>query len=168
MPFRKTNLHSKSLTADEILARMEHFCAYRERCPKEVRQKLKDLGASGDTFRQIWEVLQTDRFFDEERFALAFASGKFRFNQWGRLRIRRELLFRQINPELVETALQNIGEEAYLETLEKLFEKKAREFAGDIKAREKTAAYLIRAGFEPDLVFRKLGETRGFDPYSAS
>lgn len=145
---------------------MERFCAYRERCPKEVRQKLKELGASDAISRQIFEVLQSDRFFDEERFAFAFASGKFRYNQWGRLRIRRELHFREINPDLIEAALANIDADEYAALLDKLADKKWQEYARDDNALPKAATSLIRAGFEPELVFKKLNSFKGYDAHS--
>lgn len=155
MAFRKLKA-ARQLTADEILVRMEHYCVYRERCPKEVNEKLKELGASGEIAAQIFQVLKADRFFDEERFAHAFVSGKYQFNHWGRLRIRRELMFRNIDPEVLEAALATIEEEAYQDLIRKLLLKKLREYSNDAKAREKSAASLIRSGFEPDLIFKNL------------
>jgi len=146
----------KPLTSDEILAKLEYFCAYRERCPQEVRTKLAELGARGETAVQILEVLHGEGFFNEERFALAFAGGKFRINHWGRVRIRIELRRRDIAPELVQQALDAIGESEYLDLLRILLDKKREQYAGDPKAREKTALALIRAGFELELVFRYL------------
>ena len=155
MPFqRKKPL--QPLTVDEALLKLENFCAYRERCPKEVRSRLTELGIRGADVEQILEVLQQDGFYDETRFALAFAGGKFRMNHWGRVRIRQELRMRDIAPELIEQALQAIEEEPYVEILQQLLEKKRRYYAGDPQAREKTAAALIRTGFEPELVFRYL------------
>ena len=63
---------------------------------------------------------------------------------------------RDIAPELVQQALNSIEEEPYLETLHQLLEKKRQHYAGDPQAREKTAAAMIRTGFEPELVFRYL------------
>lgn len=135
---------------------MEHFCAYRERCPKEVRAKLAELGMKGADAAQILEVLSGDGFFDEERFAFAYAGGKFRMNHWGRARIRQELRMRDINESVIRRALDSIDEHEYLKLLKQLVEKKSRQYAGQEHAREKTAASLIRAGFEPELVFRYL------------
>ncbi|MBX2890961.1 MAG: RecX family transcriptional regulator [Saprospiraceae bacterium] len=151
-----TRRSNRPLTPDEALAKMEHFCAYRERCPKEVRAKLAELGMKGADAAQILEVLSEDGFFDEERFALAYAGGKFRMNHWGRVRIRQELRMRDINESVIRRALGSIDEQEYLKLLNQLVEKKSRQYAGDGHAREKTAASLIRAGFEPELVFRYL------------
>ena len=148
------------LTTDELLSRLENFCAYRERCPKEVRAKLVELGANKADAKQIFDVLQTDKFFDEQRFASAYAGGKFRNNNWGKVRIRLELRMRDIKEEVIEEALNSIDLEQYDALLLKLFQKKLAQYTGDAKAGEKTAASLIRSGFEPELVFRNLNKIR--------
>lgn len=145
------------LTTDEALMKLESFCAYRERCPKEVRARLAELGVRGETADQIFEVLREDGFFNEERFAVAFAGGKFRMNHWGRVRIRLELRMRDIAPDVLQLALDSIDEETYRVTLRELVEKKRTHYAADENAREKTIAALIRAGFEQDLVFQAVG-----------
>lgn len=147
---------SRPLTPDEALQKMERFCAYRERCPKEVRSKLAEFGLSRADAEQIYQVLEEDKFFNEARFAMAFAGGKFRYNYWGRVRIRQELKMRSISPELIAQALDSIDQEEYEALIQKLLDNKRQKYAGDDNAREKTAASLIRAGFEMDLVFRFL------------
>ncbi len=155
MPFQRKKL-TQPLTVDEAILKLENFCAYRERCPKEVRARLKELGMLGAEAEQIFEVLREDGFFDEQRFALAFAGGKFRMNHWGRVRIRQEMRMRDIDPQLIKQALAAIDEEQYVQILQDLLEKRRQHYAGDPQAREKTAAALIRNGFESELVFRYL------------
>jgi regulatory protein len=145
-----------SITPDQALQKMERFCAYRERCPKEVRSKLKEMGLSRTDSEQIYQVLQEDNFFNEERFAMAYAGGKFRSNQWGRVRIRQELKMRNIAPEYIAQALDSIPEEDYEALVRKLIHKKMQQYAGDDNARDKSIASLARAGFELDLLFRVL------------
>lgn len=154
----KNTQPEKNLTPDEILAKLEYFCAYQERCPQEVRRKLTELGAEGAIAEQIYSVLENDGFFNEARFAEAYAGGKFRVNQWGRVRIRLELRRRDISPAIIRQALENIGEETYLNTLQNLIAKKREQWptANDYASKAKTAAALIRAGYEPELVFRYL------------
>ena len=144
----------KPVTPDEALRKLENFCAYRERCPKEVRTRLAELGMRGEEGDQIFEVLRNDGFFDEERFAIAFAGGKFRINHWGKVRIRIELRMRDISPEVLERALDAIGEEEYQALLEQLWDKKKQQYEGDESARDKAIGALIRAGFEQPLFFQ--------------
>lgn len=143
----------KPLTTDEALAKLEYYCAYQERCPKEVRTKLATLGVPRAEAEQIFHLLQEEGFINEERFAMAFAGGKFRVNHWGRVRIRMELRMRNIAADLIEKALGSIDETAYTDVLKQLLDKKRAYYEGKEQARDKTAASLIRAGFEPERVF---------------
>lgn len=148
---------NRPVSPDLALQKMERFCAYRERCPKEVRSKLAEFGLKSADAAQIFQVLEEDNFFNETRFALAFATGKFRNNYWGRIRIRQELKMRGISPETIAQALDSIDPNEYELLIRKLLDKKRAQYAADDNAREKTIAALIRAGFEMDLVFRFIG-----------
>lgn len=147
----------KEYSADEVLAKMEHFCAWQERSPHEVREQLQRYMVDRKTADRIYESLETDGFFNEERFATSFARGKFRVSHWGRIRIRLELKMRRIQPEIIEAAVEQIDETAYVEQLRTLAHKKKNQYGpDDPRARDKTAASLLRAGYEPDLVFKNL------------
>jgi regulatory protein len=154
--FRKPLRNTTPLTADEILAKMEHFCAYQERCSKEVLQKLAELGALPEDKAQILQVLSGDGFYDDARFAHAYAGGKFRIKHWGRNRIRIELRMRDLPANLIESALESIPEADYLKVLEELVDKKKVQYEGDPQIREKIINALMRVGFEFDLIFRYL------------
>jgi regulatory protein len=159
MPFsRKKKEDFRPLTVDEVLVKLENYCAYRERCPKEVSDKIKELGLRGTDAEQVYAVLEADGFFKEARFAAAFANGKLRFNHWGKVRIRQELVMRGIDPGIIREALDSISETEYFDIIGKMIEKKARQYDGDGNAREKTVASIARAGFETSLIFRLLDE----------
>jgi regulatory protein len=146
----------KEYSADAVLAKMEHFCAFQERSPHEVRSELQRYTLDKKTGETIYASLETDGFFNEERFADSFARGKFRVSHWGRIRIRMELKMRRVEPALIEAALDKIDQEAYVEQLRQMAAKKLGQYGDDPRARDKTAAALLRAGYEPDLVFKNL------------
>ena len=98
-------------------------------------------------------MLTTADTINEERFAMPYAGGKFRINHWGKVRIRMELRMRNIAADLIEKAIDSIDEAAYAALLQQLFDKKRRHYEGEEQARDKTAAALIRAGFEMERVF---------------
>ncbi len=147
------DLNAPPLTPDEALAKLESFCAYRDRCSSEVKERIRELKLPKDMGEELFDVLQTDRFFDDARFAENFARGKFRGNHWGRVRIRMELKMKYLPHEIIEEALAQIEEEAYAETITTLLQKKLEQGQNDPQGRQKAAAALIRAGFEPGLVF---------------
>ena len=154
MPFHKRPL--KEHTSDELLAKLEHFCAYRERSPAEVRRKLTDLGANAEQADQIFHLLEDEGFFNARRFAEAFAGGKLRSNHWGRVRIRMGLRAHQLDEKLVEHVLAELNEAEYTRIFLSVLEKKRRQLDGDPALRPKLIAYLLKAGFENDLIFAYL------------
>ncbi len=163
MAFFRKKTTEKKLTTDEIVQKMEQFCAFRDRCFSEAEQKIKELGVPDrDTQDQIIGLLQETGFLDDKRFADAFARGKFRSNGWGRVRIRQELSMRKVDKKLIAEALETaIPEEEYLESLVKRLEIKLSNFDPSERDRwDKTAAAAIQKGFEPGLVFEKIGQIR--------
>lgn len=151
--FARRKKLEQPLTPEEALPKLEQYCAYQERSPQEVREKIQSLGLRGDAAEILYQTLETEGFCNEQRFAEGFARGKFRFNHWGRVRIRQAMRQKGISSALVESALQEIDETEYEQVLRNLWEKKMSEFEGDDKARDKVMASLLRAGFESNLVF---------------
>lgn len=145
-------------TQAEVLARLERYCAYQDRCHAEVREKLKDFSLTPDEKENIICCLIEGRFLDEERFARSFARGKFRVKQWGRVRISRELRARGIHPRLVETALDEIDEREYDEVFRSLLEVKKKEVGGlDTRAQvAKIYNFMVSKGYETEKVWEAL------------
>jgi regulatory protein len=150
----------KKFTPTEALAKIYHYCAYQERSHKEVKEKLFSYGLHTSEVDQLLSKLITDGFVNEERFAKAFAGGKFRMNKWGRLKIENELNALGISPRCVAKGLKEIVDEDYEKTLQQLLEKKNKLVSDteQFKKRNKLAQYAIGRGYEPDLVWRILKE----------
>ncbi|MGA1583651.1 MAG: regulatory protein RecX [Saprospiraceae bacterium] len=137
---------------------MQKYCAYQDRCHAEVRRKLIDLGVYGDDLEGVITDLISDNFLNEERFARSFARGKFRMKSWGKVRILGELRARQISEYCKRKALEEIPDDEYFATANRLIlQKMGAEAEEDpFKRKAKVAAYAIRRGFESDLVWRIL------------
>jgi regulatory protein len=136
------------------LLKIQHFCAYKERYHTEVREKLFEIGASGDEVDEAMVLLIEEGFLDEERFAVAFAGGKFRINHWGKTKIKMELRRRQISDHCIRKALGEIPEEDYREALLHLLRKKSAELrtvAHPAQRREKLVVYALQKGYESEL-----------------
>ncbi len=142
----------------EALQKMQRYCAYQERSHQEVRGKLLGLGIYGDDLEEMIAQLISDNFLNEERFARAYARGKFRMKQWGRRRIVQELKRRDISAYSIRKAMEEIPDADYLQTLETVIRKKAvslSETDGFIR-RNKIAQYVIGRGFEPESVWEAI------------
>lgn len=137
---------------------MQRYCAFQERCHSEVRQKLLELSVYGDTLEEIIAELIADNYLNEERFARAYARGKFRTKSWGRNRIKQELQMRRVSDYCIRKGLEEIEEEDYLVTLEKVIAKKLEELRGEdqFTAQQKTAQYAMRKGYESELIWSVL------------
>lgn len=154
------NQQSKSYTVQEATKKIESYCAYQDRCHKEVVSKLKDMGMIPLAIDTIIAQLIEDRFLNEERFAKSFARGKFKIKKWGKNRIVRELKFRDISKYNITTALKEIEPEVYLTTLDNLAKKRLDQITetNTQKRRKKLADYLLYRGWESHLVYEKLKE----------
>lgn len=151
---------SAPLTPKQALEKLQAYCAYQERSHQEVRTKLLKLGVRGHELEEVIAQLVSDDFLNEERFAVAFAGGRFRMKKWGRKRIEVELKKRGVSSYSIRKGLAEIDEQAYLETLASVAEKKADLLKGEdaFARKNKVARYLISRGFEPQLVWDFLGE----------
>ena len=136
------------------LQKLQAYCAYQERCHSEVTAKLRELGMFGDEADAIMAQLIEDNFLNEERFAIAYARGKFRMKSWGKIRIRQELKMRHIPDYSIQQAMKAIDTEGgYLDTLERILRQKATEYMDeDYQKTAKLYAFALRRGFESDLI----------------
>ena len=154
----------KTYTVEEAKRRMERYCAYQERCHKEVTTKLRQMRMIPEAIDVIVAYLIEENFLNEERFARSYARGKFRFKKWGRVRITRELKFRDISRYNIACAMEEI-EDDYEEVFDTLAEKKANTITEKNiqKARRKLADYLLYKGWESSMVYAKTVELFPYD-----
>nr|WP_109302258.1 regulatory protein RecX [Aquimarina sp. AU474] len=150
----------KYVSVTEATKKMERYCAYQERCHKDIENKLKTMLLIPEAKEKIILHLLDHNFLNEERFAQSFARGKFRIKKWGKQRIIRELKYRKISAYNIKTALKEISEKEYLETFHELAEKKMISISEQdlYKKKKKLIDYLLYRGWENQLVFEKVKE----------
>jgi len=150
----------KSYTVEEAKRATERYCAYQERCHKEVTQKLYDLNMIPEARELIIVHLIEHNFLNEERFSKSYAGGKFRIKKWGKQRITRELKFRNISAYNIKSALKEISDTDYTSTFNLLAEKRLSTIKekNPYKKKKKLADYLLYRGWESNLVYEKVNE----------
>ena len=155
------NKKTTYLSKEEGLSKLQKYCAYQDRCHQEVRNKLLELGIYGQDLEEIITDLISENFLNEERFARSYARGKFRIKRWGKVRIKRELLKRNISNYCIKKAMEELEEEDYVGTLRHLIEKRSQKEKekNSYKKKVKVAQYLIRKGYESHLVWGILNES---------
>jgi regulatory protein len=154
------NPTNSTFTIKEALQKLEHFCAYQERCHDEVVAKLYSLKMTRDEIDIVVVQLIEGNFLNETRFACSFARGKHRIKHWGKIRITNELKARNISSTNINLALKEISSEEYFETFENLAERSWNSISETnlLKKRKKFCDYLLRRGYESNLVYEKAKE----------
>jgi regulatory protein len=149
----------------EAKLKIEHFCAYQERCHEEVTSKLWNMKMTSEEINEIIVHLIEQNFLNESRFACSFARGKHRIKHWGKIRITNELKARKIGQTLINIALKEISPEEYLETFHNLADRNWESIreTNTLKKRKKFCDYMLRRGFESNLVYDKVRELENND-----
>jgi regulatory protein len=153
----------KNLTPGQALQKLKHFCAYQERCHNEVREKLYDLGVWKKDHDEIIATLIEEKYLDEERFAIAFAGGKFRIKKWGRQKIRHALRQKQVSEYSIRRALGEIDEEAYENMAFELLADKYADLKQEqyLVRKKKSMDYMVARGYEYELLSRLMSRITG-------
>jgi regulatory protein len=148
----------KYFSIEEIKRKLEGYCVYQDRCHKEIETKLKEFILIEEARNQIILHLLEHNFLNEERFSKSFARGKFRIKKWGKQRIVRELKQRDVSAYNIKTALKEIDEDAYLVTVVEITEKRNQLIREPniYKRKKKLSDFLIRKGYEYDLIFKTI------------
>jgi len=145
---------------NEILLRMQVLCSRQEKCTSEIRKKLVEYNLAAQEIDRIIEFLSKENYINDERYAIAFAHDKFRFNKWGKIKIEYQLKRKGINDGYILKALESIDSEEYLHMIKSELTKK---FIKDKSANEYVLkSKLIRfgqsKGFETEHVFNIINE----------
>ncbi len=144
----------KPIDKKTALLKAADYCAYQERSQQEVRDKLYGYGLHHDEVEETLSELITQGYINEERFAKAYAGGKFRVKGWGKRKILQGLKQHRISEYCIKKGMLEIDPDDYFETLMKHVEKKKPSIKTDSLyiLRGKLTQHLIMKGFEMDLI----------------
>ena len=147
----------------DVLDKMAKYCAYQERCVKDVVEKLKSFDLPQSEKDLILNYLVENRFVNDERFAKSFVRGKINQSGWGLNKIRFHLMQKGIDKEIINEAIGNTDEEVYRQRLVEILQVKSKSIKSesDFEKKRKLAAYAIQRGFEASLVWEVLKEDFG-------
>ena len=148
----------------QVYQKAASFCAYQERTHEEVRLKLEKLQILSDDAEEVIVKLIEDNYLNEERYAKTYAGGKFRVKKWGKKRILIELKRKNLSEYSIRSAMKEIKEADYKETLQKLAEKKreslSKKETNKLLLKKKLATFLMQKGYEPELVWETVEKLR--------
>ncbi len=149
------------MDAKKALDRAAAYCSRQERCVYDVEKKLEAWEVEPDKFGAIIEWLIKEKFIDEKRYALFYVRDKFRFNGWGKVKIRWSLKQKHLPEKAIQKALSEIDETEYREKLRTLLSNKLKQLINK-KDNYQIKASLIRfaqsKGYETDLIYSALDQ----------
>lgn len=145
----------KTYTPQQAMLKAASYCAYQERCYAEVEEKLAEWGIYGTDAGEIMIKLSEQNYLNEERYAKAFAGGKFRTKQWGRNKIRLALKQKKISVYCINLGMKEIHDEDYMATLTELAIEKLEsgKTTNPLVQKNKTAQWLMGKGYEAELIW---------------
>ena len=134
--------------------------AAKPRSIAELRERL--LEGKRTTSAAVEEVIARLReygYLDDERFAFGYASLQVRQRPIGRAKLERDLMFKKVNREIADEALDLVfAETSEEELIDRAIEKRLR-LRGQPKTRadaKKLFDHLLRQGFAFELVSEKV------------
>lgn len=143
-------MEKKLFTFKETKQKLADYCVYQDRCHQEVEQKMREYVLIPEAKDEILLYLMQENYLNEERFTRSYIRGKFYMKSWGKNKIRNHLKFKGISSKLIDSCWDEIDENDYQKTLERVWEKYYATLKGlkDYQKNMKTTKYLMTRGFE--------------------
>ena len=143
-------MEKKLFTFKETKQKLADYCVYQDRCHQEVEQKMREYVLIPEAKDEILLYLMQENYLNEERFTRSYIRGKFYMKSWGKNKIRNHLKFKGISSKLIESCWDEIDENDYQKTLERVWEKYYSTLKGlkEYQKSMKTTKYLMTRGFE--------------------
>jgi regulatory protein len=159
--------------AQETLAAAYRYLNRRERTQAEMRAHLARAGATPEDVERAVATLVEQGFLDDRRFVRLFVQDKRELEEWGSDRIRRALLARGADADLIEDALTEprpdgeagggtdgetgrVGADGEMERALALLRRRFPSPAGDRRERDRALGVLLRKGYDTDLALEAI------------
>jgi len=142
----------------EALKRAAALCSRQEQCSSHVLEKLKHWDVSEEDSRRIIELLQQEKYVDDQRYALSYTRDKFRLNGWGKVKIGVMLRRKGIPDSMIKKALNEIDDESYFRACARLIAEKSSSLKekNPFARKGKLFRHAAQRGFESELIHRIL------------
>lgn len=131
------------------------LCSRSEHCIDDIRSKLGSWGIGESDSLKIINILVRENFINEQRYAESFTRDKFRYNKWGKIKIRAGLKIKKIPAGVIDSALEAIDDGTYRKTAAELLNSHRRIIKAknqwDLKG--KLLRYGLSKGFESGLLY---------------
>lgn len=153
-------METRDLVIKEVYTKMAQLCSRSEQCSADIRKKIIAFEIMDDLVEEIISKLRAEKFLDDERYAKAYISDKFRFNKWGKIKLRYYLKAKGLQDNIIEKGLQEINADQYKKVLVDTLKEKAKKVKSDniFDKMGQIIRYAQSRGFEPEIIHRYLTE----------
>ena len=143
----------KETDTAKVTDRMRRLCSRREYCSSDILKKVSDaLDGDREAAVKVLEILVSEKYVDDLRYATAYARDKSAISGWGATKIRYMLSGKGIEKGIIAKALEEIDEGKAEVRLEKLLENRWRTLKDDPQARLKLLRFALGRGYQYDEV----------------
>jgi len=145
-------------STENLYKKISLYCSYQERSHKEVLIKISKSNISKSETDKIIAKLITENFLNETRYAIAYARGKFRIKNWGKIKIINKLKQQNISSWNINKAIAEIDKDEYSKSFNLIFNKLNLKYnyLKKIYRKKKILSILYSKGWEYELIIDSL------------
>ena len=138
--------------------KLSNFCAYSERCRKDVTEKCRKLEIPQEEQSAYLLLLEEDGFLSEKRYAASFVRSKAN-RSWGPKKIEMGLKAKGIPSEVFHPFIEDIQKPLLIEKIQLLIDRKVKSIKGETPSdrKQKLIRFLLSKGFAYDLIKEAIG-----------
>ncbi|TFG41731.1 MAG: RecX family transcriptional regulator [Bacteroidia bacterium] len=157
---QKEGKRSENDTVNTALGKAMALCAKSEFCSSDIRIKLESWGLSSSDAKSVISTLIKENFINDQRYADAFVKDRYRHNKWGKMKIAAHLRAKNIESEVIGSALSLLDEDQYRQMIadtlnsHRKFIKAKNQY--DLKG--KLLRFGLSKGFESHILYDILNE----------
>ncbi len=149
-------MENQGSIANQAYAKMAQLCSRSEQCSTDIRKKIIAFELVEEIVEEIIEKLKAEKFINDERYVKAYVSDKFKFNKWGKVKMRHYLRMKGLPEDIIHNGLDEIDEEKYKAVLIKTMKDKAKTVKKKTKFEKmgQVIRFAQTRGFEPEMIHR--------------
>ena len=141
--------------------RLRRLCSRREYCSSDILKKAAAaLEGNTEGAQKILDILVSEKYIDDLRYASAYAREKAMISGWGEVKIRYMLSSKRIDCSIVDQALTEIDADKADSRLQKLLENKAKSLKEDPQMRLKLIRFVLGRGYKYDDVVKVIASLK--------
>ena len=143
----------------KVLDKLRRLCSRREYCTSDILKKASEaLDGDHNRAEEVLQVLVSERYVDDLRYASAYARDKASISGWGEVKIKYMLSAKGIARDVIAKALEEIDEGKAESRLEKLLENKWKSLKDDTQGKMKLIRFALGRGYGYEDISSLLGK----------